>query len=510
MFNKLCSEIKRFGKDEQGSVLALVGVAALLLIIATGTAVDMARAQTLQNKISSALDAAGLAAGATANTSSVSAQVTRYFNANFPSNYLGTNGVTLTTTCGDINGNTVSCSGSSISTINLSATATQSTTFMKVVGMNSVNVAATSQITRATSGLELALVLDNTGSMANPVNSSDSSASKIDAVKCALAGDASFGGGTTCENEGLVTTGLLDILYGAGNNSLTDLFVGVVPFSDMVNLNVNSAPGSGFVNNVTSGNKNSMGGCVSSRDYKTTSTTDAGFTMPSGDVAITLDISDDPPSTANSSITYFKGLTSSSASYCPAAYVQPMTTLKSTVVSAIQRMTPNGNTEIQMGFAWGWRMLSPNWLGLWGATPTFTYPNTNPAVTVELPLPYGTAQMQKVVVLMTDGMNTVGSNQSDTAYELQNSTSYPNTVAKLDNLTKAVCDAMKSQGIVIYTIGFGSSSDVDTSLLQYCSSTPSIACSGTGADCFLAPTNAGLAAAFQQIGDVLASLRVSE
>lgn len=488
--------------DQGGNVIILVAAAALMLIAATGAAVDMAKVQTLQAKISSSLDAAGLAAGSTANSVDIQTQASRMFNANFPTGYMGTGTVTLTTSCANMSGSTVQCSDPSTYTINLSAATSQPTSFMKIVGINSVNVAATSQITRATSGLELALVLDNTGSMASAVNGksvSTSNPAKITALKCALAGNAAFPGtNTTCQTNNLVTTGLLDILYGS-NTALTNLFVGVVPFSDMVNLNVTVAPGSAFVNNVTSSNKSSMGGCVDSRSYTTNTTTGAGITLPTGLGPITLDISDDPPS-----IAYFKALTSTNNDDCPDAAVRPMSTLKSDAVTTIKNMGTDGNTMIQLGFAWGWRMLSPNWTGLWGSTPTYTYPDTTN--TVALPLPYNTAKMLKVVVLMTDGVNTVPSTHSkNNAYELLST--YPTTEAALDKLTKTACYAMKSKGIIIYTVGFGTSSNIDTALLKYCATQNY---SGDTSHYFLAPTNADLTAAFQQIGDQLANLRISQ
>lgn len=489
--------LKQFYADEKGSVFVMVAISSLLMIMAGGAAIDMARAQTLQAKISSSLDAAGLAAGATASTVDPTTQATRYFNANFPSGYLNSGTVTLNISCADMNGNTVTCTSASTYTINLSARTTEPTTFMKVVGINSIPVSANSQITRQTSGLELALVLDNTGSMGDPVSSS-TTVPKIDALKCALAGDAAFGTGSTqCETESLVTTGLLDILYG-NSNTLSDLYIGVVPFSDMVNLNATVAPGSGFVNNVTAANKSTMGGCVDSRSYSINSTTDSGISLPSGEGPITLDVSDDPPNSAN---TYFQALIKSGNSSCPKADVQPMSLYKSDAVATIQTMTANGSTMIQLGFAWGWRMLSPNWTGLWGSTPTFTYPNTT--TTVQLPLPYNTEKMLKVVVLMTDGVNTTA--HSNSAYE--NFSTYPDTTTKLDKLTYTVCDAMKTKGIIIYTIGFGKSTDVDTTLLKHCATQNY---TGDTSHYFLAPSNGDLAAAFQQIGDQLANLRVSQ
>ena len=529
--------------NQQGSVFVLVGVFALLLVIASGAAIDMTRAQTLQARISSSLDAAGLAAGATAASGGgVQAQATRYFNANFPSGYLGAGTVTLTTSCADISDNPISCTSLDVYRINLAASTSQATDIMDLVGINTVNVAATSQITRQNTGIELVLLLDNTGSMGGAVNGNsvtNTNPAKITALKCALAGDASFSGvNTTCETNNLVTIGLLDILYGS-NTSLPDLFVGVVPFSDMVNMNVTAAPASSFVNNVTSGNKASMGGCISSRSFTTNSTTDSGITLPTGDVSLTLDISDDPPSASNAN-SYFQALTSSGNSNCPTA-AQPMSSNKSDAIATIKKMNANGNTMIQLGFAWGWRMLSPNWTGLWGSSPTFTYPSTTN--TVSLPLPYNTQQMQKVAILMTDGQNTVpsyginsgsGNNVTmylaNSAYDLllangtssggwnpnytitSNPVPFPNTTTQLDNLTKTTCDAMKSKGIIIYTIGFGTNNvnpvtDVNTALLQYCATQNYV---GDTSHFFLAPTNTQLTSAFQQIGDQLANLRISQ
>ena len=59
----------------------------------------------------------------------------------------------------------------------------------------------------------------------------------------------------------------------------------------------------------------------------------------------------------------------------------------------IDAMRPwqRGGTTGNLGLAWGWRTLSPSWRGLWGDA--------------DLPLDYGTDFMEKVVVLMTDGNN---------------------------------------------------------------------------------------------------------
>ena len=55
-----------------------------------------------------------------------------------------------------------------------------------------------------------------------------------------------------------------------------------------------------------------------------------------------------------------------------------------------------GGTAGNEGLAWGWRVLSPRWRGLWGGNT----PNTRP-------LDYKTANTDKVAVILTDGDNQV-------------------------------------------------------------------------------------------------------
>src|SRR5690606_24452923 len=83
---------------------------------------------------------------------------------------------------------------------------------------------------------------------------------------------------------------------------------------------------------------------------------------------------------------------------CPQP-ITPMVAEKSTVSAAINALTAAGSTFINEGMAWGQRLISPNWRGLWGGQM-----NTN-----SLPLDYRTAMMNKVVILMTDGMNAFNS-----------------------------------------------------------------------------------------------------
>jgi len=536
---------------QQGSAIPIVALGIFTLIGATGVAVDMGRVQIVQSRMQNALDAAGLAVGSEISTANITTETGKYFFANFPANYLGT-----TITSGPS-----ATPNADNSVINLAVAGSVSTSFMQLFGINNIAVSAASQITRASKGMELVLVLDNTGSMNSAVNPSDSSTPKITALKSAA-------------------STLLDVLYGS-NDTVKNLWVGVVPFSQAVNigtsyggwmdatydatldygpiLNGSSCQSYSGTSPATSGSYASTPSCT----YSITGSSSAGVTASfTGNTAnwggcvmarsAPYDTSDDTPATASfqayaypyssdAGITYDpwrttgtpvgKNCTGSGSrrtctsyttattyiysyqsslpgTYGPSLFcpqpVLPMVAEKATVINEINSLSAGGSTLIDIGMAWGWRMLSPKWQGLWGGEM-----NAN-----NLPLPYNTALMNKVVILMTDGMNSMtGGNFTAYNYLDKNvlgTTSVTTATTTLDTRTLAVCNNLKANGVLIYTIGFGTNGNNDPSdptsvngpLLQACASKPEYY--------FLAPTNAELQSAFQQIGDSLANLRISQ
>src|SRR3546814_9677548 len=94
---------------------------------------------------------------------------------------------------------------------------------MQIFGKNQIQVAARSEITREMTGLEVAIVLDVTGSMDDPVGGTGpgSDKKKIEALR-------------TAGND------LVNILFGS-NDEVDDLWVGVVPFSQSVNIGTDHA-----------------------------------------------------------------------------------------------------------------------------------------------------------------------------------------------------------------------------------------------------------------------------
>ncbi len=139
---------------------------------------------------------------------------------------------------------------------------------------------------------------------------------------------------------------------------------------------------------------------------------------------------------------------------------------KNDVKSAIDAMQISGGTRIHVGLMWGWFTLSPKWQGLWDAAKP------------SLPKDPDPENLDKVVVLMTDGENSFGTG-----------TFSENPV------TIQVCNAIKASGITIYTVGFGNQADIDEALLK--------ACATQETNYFYAPDADALKDAFRQIGGAI-------
>lgn len=441
-------------KNEAGSILPLVGLAMFLLVGATGLAIDIGRREYAQSKLQGALDAAGLAAGAAANTANLQVEMDKYMAANFSGSEVR---ATLTT-------QTITLSKDQ-KLVTLNASATMPTTFMSVLGFPSMTVSASSEITREMKGLELAMVLDVTGSMAG---------SKITELKQA-------------------STDLVNILFG-GQDTGTNLWVGIVPFSQTVNIGTSHS--AWLAPNTYNWGPTGWGGCVDAR------------------VASGRDITDDTPTIEKLPIyywadnnTYNDWIKSNGTSYntplntsrgpnknCPQA-ITMLTNQRPPLLSAINSLTAQGNTLINFGAVWGWRLLSPNWRGLWGGAM-----DTN-----KLPLNYNTDLMMKSVIIMTDGDNTID-NSTDGAYgylsdNTLNTTSSSAAVSKLNAKLSAVCTAMKAKGILVYTVLFNNNNSTTANMLRSCAS---------NSDYFFNTADGiDLKTAFRKIGDSLASLRIS-
>jgi hypothetical protein len=185
-----------------------------------------------------------------------------------------------------------------------------------------------------------------------------------------------------------------------------------------------------------------------------------------------------------------------------------MTASKTTILNSISAMTTGGNTHIDLGLAWGWRLISPKWRTLWGGEM-----NAN-----NLPLDYNSPLMNKAIILMTDGDNTIsdgyysaygypssGQLGSNACVSRWSGTDCSNGEDEPNVRTAQVCANIKANNsnVIIYTIALGT--DIGTTaknMLKACASKPEYY--------FNSPTTSDLATAFSQIGDSLANLRISK
>ncbi|WP_340646904.1 pilus assembly protein TadG-related protein [Phenylobacterium sp.] len=144
-----------------------------------------------------------------------------------------------------------------------------------------------------------------------------------------------------------------------------------------------------------------------------------------------------------------------------------LTTSSASIKSAIDDMTAVGDTNIPLGMAWGWRMLSPNAPFADGT-------------------PYSTPHVRKIIILMTDGVNTMGdpssgweqnkSYYSGLGYIWQGllgvtSANSGTRTNRMDDRLALLCDNVKAKDIVVYTVRVEVRSG-ESSLLEDCASSP--------------------------------------
>ncbi len=168
---------ERRRSSERGMAIFFYATMLIFVIGCVGLAVDVGTIYMIKSRLSSAVDAAALAAGRSVNLTNTVAQATtnatntvnQFFTANFPNGYFNSIGTpTVTPTFKqetDVNGNP-----NGVLDIKVDASVAAPTYFMNIFNVSSINVAATGTASRR--GLVLMLVLDQSASMGNGAGSS--------------------------------------------------------------------------------------------------------------------------------------------------------------------------------------------------------------------------------------------------------------------------------------------------------------------------------------------------
>jgi Flp pilus assembly protein TadG len=448
----LFRRVRRFCGDTHGAIAIVFALCVPMFIAAAGITVDLAQAYNVKTRLSNALDKAALAAGSTpGDTDYIEQQVNRFLAANYPDNRLGET-YDIEVTFGD-------------GTVSVSASARVPTAFMSIFGHDYVEVHQQSTVRRELAGVEVALVLDVTGSMAG---------NNITALKTA-------------------SNNFVNIMF----DRISDadyLKIGIVPFSAAVNVGsygLGKKPdgtdyGTAFVdrpahddyvspasniqyNSGTTGTSTNWRGCVLARDYPLDTTDDAS---PNWDMYRYPR----KCSKYNSNGTCKTWSNSDPNSGCTNSRLIPLTNDEDALHASINSLVASGSTYINVGLIWGWRVLSP----------TFPF---------EEGTEYDDPDWSKTVVLMTDGNNEPTSTYS--AYGANPGI----TASDLNDRMLEVCANMKEEGITVYAITFQSGiNNATKNLFRQCASDPT--------KYIDAPSNQDLITAFENIANQLSQLHI--
>ncbi len=485
----------RLARDRRGSVALFVAVTIIPLIGFVGLATDAARGYLVKSRLSYALDAAGLAGGRVMFSDTRDEDIVMYFNANFPPGYLGATvdgPYFQATDDGDV--------------LTVEASATVPTTFMRLLGYETITVAAATEVTRETELLEVVLAIDMSGSM-----------------------QAGIGGGQTRIGAArAAATELVNILFGADETKAL-LRIGLVPWNGKVNVTLNGTTydSSATTTEIVPTFTHPVTGAAQSEVYYANNSpvplldppepdwrgcvynrySDDGFDGNDADVLY------GPLSVGGADWLAWEPIVSAEGEPVPGGYwtgtswnkqwvpyrcssapwgdctpclshgITPLQNTKAAILDAINELTsPTGYTNIPAGLGWAWHVLMP-----------------------EAPFTEGAAdavnRRTRAIVLLTDGANTGMWGDAYKAVFGVGGGDPPRS--DMDARLRALADNIKAAGVTIYAIQFANSGGALEALMRDVAS-------GPDAPFYqYAPDAEALQQVFREVANNLSELRLS-
>lgn len=495
-------------RRRQRGNMALAGTLMLVpLSLMAGIAIDFGRVWVAQDQLSQAVDAAALAAARQLGARDPAPEARQYFVAN-----LGTRS--------DLQIDQFSVVPASDNhTVTINATGRVTTSFLSLAGSQwrSLPVRASARARRTTMGMELAMVLDVTGSMA----------------------------GTAMTQMRLAAMDLVNILFG-NRASLDTLYVSIVPYTMAVNFGPTRTNWlQGGAGAVAAHAPFRWRGCVEARtggqDQTDTPPAQAPFqpffypstraqtaaqawgwnaarngpvfgdndwgTTPVITGTETPDLDD--TDSLNPANMWTNGNNRRGPNVGCGQPVAGLTNDRRALIGIISQLQPSnrGGTMGNLGLQAGWMTISPRWRGLWGTSPWGT--TTPPGMPLNYPGPRDF--MVKVIVMMTDGDNLWFDYFRPPAFDYTaygrlpegrlGTTNGAHATTRINDRMTVLCNNIKAQGIILYTITLGTAGSTQA-LYRNCATSP--------AYYFHAPTAAQLRGAFQEIGSQLSNLRLEQ
>jgi Flp pilus assembly protein TadG len=443
----------RFMQDRRGGVAPMFALALVPVFGLVGAAVDYSRANSVRTGMQSAIDAMAKLAP-TLTQSQLQTQTTAYFNAMF--NHPEAKNLVLTPTYTTAGG----------SQLVISVSGSVDTSFMRIMGFSTLNVGSTSTVKWGNSRLRVALVLDNTGSMADN--------NKIGALKTA-------------------TNNLLTQLKNAATTN-GDVYVSIIPFVKDVNVDASNKGASWIdwtdwnANNGTCKNYNGWSTPTNQTSCQNASGTWKKAAHSTWNGCVTDRGGSGAPDAGNYDTNVIAPSGTAATKFaaeqydsCPHA-IMPLSYDWDTMTTLVNNMNAAGNTNQAIGLAHGW-------MSLVGGGPYPTPPAKDPKYTYN-----------EVIILLTDGLNT-----EDRWYTSQSS---------IDARQKMTCDNVNAANITLYTIQVNTGGDPVSTLLKNCAGTapsPNVPRKYPDPDKnFVVTNSSGIGTVFNQIGTNLSQLRIAK
>ncbi|MDP2355996.1 MAG: pilus assembly protein TadG-related protein [Beijerinckiaceae bacterium] len=305
--------LRRFAKDEKGSIGAIMMLGSLTMVGAISVSLDYSRMNGARSSLSAATDASALAAAQApeANRQTIAREV-------FDANYRDSADLTSFEAISFKRGND--------EVMSVKATASVKMTLSQAIGYSSAPVGATSEVVVGNDAdLQIALVLDVTGSMS----------------------------GTRLTDLKASASNMVNTLFSRLQRA-NQVKIAVVPFSEYVNIGMDNR-NAGWVSNAA--------------DYTTTAESCGWVKVKSQTIWQCKDVvtefkwsgcvgSRDYPLNVRDENYGNKAVPAVHNVNCTTAML-PLTAIKTNVLDRINGLAATGNTYIPAGAMWGWAALSP-------------------------------------------------------------------------------------------------------------------------------------------------------
>ena len=454
--------MKKFLKETSGSIAVNVALLGIPLMISAGVAIDYSQFARKQSSLQNVTDAAALAAAHTirdSNQAEVEASVDDFLKSNLSSEqYNEIQNVNVVV-------------GTAKEKIHLQIEGKHPTSLMRIAGIKTLNYKPESVVNIGASNVEIILALDSTGSM--------SLEGKMDQLKVSA-------------NEFVE-----NIL--ASNSTSGQTKIGIVPFAQYVNVGLENRDASWMdvPDDYTGTETKIMQDVISSSGCSDQQVPDVEGILVTQNVCDNIELgpereeeivtdfvwagcagSRDYPLNLNDEDYNYKvpGILNA---YCP-SQITEVTSDRDLLKNRIDSLVPAGITYIPSGLTWAYRAIT----------------SKAPFETALSEAEAAANSVQKVIVLMSDGEN------QSSIYPLDKIHHTGTNLVQANQYTREVCQNIKDDGILLYTIGFGRNIPQATlDLLRECST--------GGTNYYAAEDGVALTRAFEGITSSLSAFYIS-